>query len=279
MKEDISEIMGFLCRWALLAVVALTAGAGVYASMAATAEVVKGPTMDLVFADGIDAASGPRGFVLTSGKVSLKTRHFIVGQAGEGKKLLAHNRSVNLSRAKLSPGVNEIEVWGIPYDSLAFRKYPASCLGDLTGRRVFMVDMRAANAWAIDDATMLTACLDEMARRGAVVMFFMGSLEKFTEMRARLNLIDVPSAMLFRQSAKPSPQWMALRTAQLLQSESNAASFCLTTNQQNLAEQFAARNIAAYLVAPAGDAPASKVNLSVIPTMKDFQRRLARLLR
>ena len=279
MNEHVSEITGFLCRWALLAVATVVAGAGVYASMTATAEVVRGPTMDMAFSDGISAESGPRGFVITSGEIPREPRHFVVGPPGGDKRLTTHNMIADLSGSGLSPGVNEIDVWGIPYDCLAFRKYRAACLGDLAGQRVFLVDMRTAHAFAADDATMLTACLDEMARRGSVVMFYTGSLEQFAEMRTNLRKIDVPAAALFWRSSRPSPAKIAWRIARQLRRDSGAASVCLTTDDPNLAHLFASRAVETYLVAPKGAAPASQANLWVFPTPEDLQRRLTRLQR
>lgn len=208
MRDSSREILGFLCRWALLALVAATVLASVWAATASAAYVRADLGAGLVMPDVIHRPGAKARLIGLAG----------IGTAcGNTPPVLAHRPDgrLDLTRASrcrvycepvlVHEGANVVELEGTPFGSLSYRRYRAMIYGVTPGRPVFLLDTRMlsdASGVARADLTDLVRALDERANVG---FFHAGPSETFAPLRNRARRVapGVPVAWFFPAGEQP----------------------------------------------------------------------------
>lgn len=187
MSETLKEVIGFLSRWLLLAVVA--GGGALFVWSAAMVGSGAGAEADVVLSDAIWR---PWRSVYASGYLLPYRRGtsglFITTAPGRrprvvlargyrfaaGLPKLPAGRNHIARRVPSSGEIHSIRVKGLPYGSYAFRSAEAICAVVPPGESVFAVDVRLIVEPPSGSEEALAAVLRGMNSRGQVAMFYAG---------------------------------------------------------------------------------------------------------
>ena len=268
MNEHLPELTGFLCRWLLLAVTTLTACGGVWASISATAELVRGPSTDVVFSDGI-GETHLRGFVSSPNRQRGRQPRLIAGAPGAGKVLTLKKNYIAIPKGALAMGLNQIDAWGVPYSSLAYEKTRMTIVNAAAETRAFIVEMQIVHDALADSDQTVRSILAEMTRRGRVLLVHAGPIERFKQLHADLLAAGVHLPTIFRPETTSSRTMVWLTTSSLRR-QNKAIHLTLLTADAELASYAMSRKIKikTYLLAGPDQSLQPRGGLSVHPSLK-----------
>ena len=187
MRDSPAEIVGFLCRWCLLALAGGTAVLGAWAGAVATQAVADETGTSIILPDGFWGPANS-GRPHLSGCLSKALRRpnpaiLMSLQAGRIQTLIGAKRVFYVLVPHAGPGANPVELRGIPYGPLAFQTAAATCFMPAAGRKIFLLDARTAASGRQADGEPLRQCLAELRRRGEVALFHPGPPDAFVHSR------------------------------------------------------------------------------------------------
>jgi hypothetical protein len=248
------EIVGFLCRWCLLAgtgvAVVLVAGA----SVRATVSVADDVRSELTMSDWVARpATTPRDRVHLWGCLTPPARVrdlqiALAAAAGRRMTLLRTEGEGCLARfERPKVGTTRLVVRGLPYSAVAFQSQTCRvvCVGP--GRRAFLVDARMALALRRDQPGPWRACLRQMQARGEVVLFHPGPKPAYLRCRRELCGADCDLPLLFH-GARDLPLYTLRRALADLGRARGARRPDVVTADVGLARQAARMRCTAHLV-------------------------------
>ncbi len=250
-----AEIVGFLCRWLLLAGAVVLIGLVAWECLLATVGVSQDVHSRFVVADSIVRASA-------KGDSQCCQWGFLVGQRSPiGTAVaLGVRRSQPVSVCRHSyrdrfwvrwdncqSGSVPVAYQGVPYSSLAFERNTANILGVPDGLPVTLIDMRLARAAASDHADIWQQTLAALATTGQAALFFEGSVDQFAAALAEYRESGGKMLVLFRKESMP---YLFSRIARDLARRKDDAISIVTANA-DLAAKAGRAGFVVHLIAPA----------------------------
>ena len=211
MRSNVHEVVGFLSRWCLLALVAATVLTGAWAGALATAAVNRDRGAALVTSDAIlQQAKRARitgsvcpysmGYENALLMCNVRDRLPVTATTAKGR-LYA---SIDCPR----PGLTSVTVVGTPYGALAFEKRKSLLSVVEPGRTVFMLDAGLVLSVKDSNAEMLRKCVSEMEKWGGVGFFHPGPTAEFV--RARRDIRELYPHLPVVCMVKDAPDSLAI---------------------------------------------------------------------
>ncbi|MDY6913198.1 MAG: hypothetical protein SVT52_01890 [Planctomycetota bacterium] len=186
MHSNVREVIGFLSRWCLLALVAAAVLTGAWAGALATAAVNQDRGAALVTSDAIlqqakwarvTGSISPCSMGYENALLLCNVRGRLPVTAGTGKGRLYADVDCP------SVGLTPVTIVGTPYGALAFEKRESLLSVVEPGRTVFMLDARLVLSVKGGDAETLRECVHEMKKLGGVGFFHPGPAAEFVQAR------------------------------------------------------------------------------------------------
>jgi len=184
MNHHLHEVLGFLCRWALLALTAAALPAGFYVATLPGITLREDRIAKFVVPDGLRREPVGLGVYLRGylrPVVGYPSSPVAMASPPEGKTSLSVGGRGIIYPAVVGPsrGVHRVSIRGAPYSPLAFERTEA--LLALAGPRqhVFLIDAEFFQALGPADQTAFNALLKELDRRGMVAFFLEGTMDAY----------------------------------------------------------------------------------------------------
>jgi hypothetical protein len=188
--QDWKEVVGFLCRWCLLAL----AGAGMVLVAWMTDLASGSVAADLKAAMTVPDAvwgrqQGAHLFGITSPAIPRCSYELAMCGSAESELLFAPTvgRRIYPRLSVLRIGHNAVRIIGVPYSRHAFERDEALLQIVAPGRQVCLVDAAVAPGDGAADAAGFAESLRELQRRYDVAFFHNGSVEQFAGVRRYLR--------------------------------------------------------------------------------------------
>ncbi|MBS3734498.1 MAG: hypothetical protein KGY99_06175 [Phycisphaerae bacterium] len=282
MRDQTREIVGFLCRWALLGV---TGGAGVAVGalvLGSAGDVAAGPTARMTVPDAVCRYPG-RGHVLgqlTPPYARSPDAAALVSTPDRGLRRVPTGERHLLQRVIAPPiGASRFHFVGIPYSRYAFARADALLWAVPPGRDVWLIDARLVPD--ADDAETqrwepLLALLAAIhTRRHDAALFWTGATAAYDALRRRVrrHAGPVPVLHVLRPDGAP-PLRVLLRARWRLRARDELPT--VITPDAALADAAAERGFPTHLVADAAQPPQLlRAHASVTALAEHLRRRTA----
>lgn len=225
------EKLGFLCRWALLALAVLFVVAAAWAGMAGTMATPSNSAAPVIMSDAVwrQGAKTPsmRGYF--DGLLSRSTTPLFLHQDHFGGLRftafsLEHNELIPVIPAPPA-GVHKIGIRGLPYGSHAFRQHQAILRIVPNPMTVYLLDARFLAEVVRNDKPSAIDMTRHLNRLGQIVLVFPGQRELLEDMRIELYQfqqeqqdqrdLDIPHVFSFRKGRSDLPGIISLITGKL----------------------------------------------------------------
>ncbi len=275
MTDELREIAGFLCRWLLLALVAvMLAGAAVAAAMAAEAITVE-TAADAVLPDGI-AREGHS--VLLVGYVQPRLPYSASGvmlyrRGGDARvgSVGVRDGQVNWSPAVGQAGLRRIDFRGQPYGPLALERHSVRLLVVSTEQKLYLVDAVWAERLSDNRRNELAEMLSRMDADGAVALFHTGPVGDFNHCRETLRERGFQHAVLMDVDDDGDPAYVLRRTARRIRRWRHNRNMFVITDDADLAAAAAADGFRTHLLTTRPDPPPADDNLRIHHTLEELK--------
>lgn len=193
MHEGAREITGFACRWCVLALAGAVVIAGSWTGLAGAGSAPTAPGAGVVAVDRLCQQSGRKAIQVMlhhvdSPAVRGATHVFVA--LPDGSQIKEGARRQDISWAWIPRGRPErvdVQVVGLPYGPLAFRRAAATVVIVPKGPMRFVVDARAPLAARGKEAANWRDCLVRLERRGPVAFLFVGPVGDYADARDKLQ--------------------------------------------------------------------------------------------
>ncbi len=276
------EIVGFLCRWLLLAGAGTVVVAVTWASLLAAADVSGESRAQLLLRDWV-AAPG-RG---DSSGVYLRA-HLDPPASRSGLDialLIAEGHPLGVVRTykgdcgmvldNPQAGTIPLLVRGLPYGAMAFQASRCRLLCVPSDRPVFLVDARMALAAGGRKDEAWAACLRAMKAAGQVALFHPGPWRQFLQCRRDLRAMGVAEPILFDERRR-DPTYTLTRVGNQLRRRHRREGIEVVTADAKLARQSADRRFGTHLVADGVDAVPAAGPLRLHRSLANLKDSLSR---
>ena len=277
------EIVGFLCRWCLLAVAGITVVAVAWFSVMAATEAPRRWDGEMVFGDVLWMRDTPvnmmsLGYALPplrndnepvllcqgpDGQVSLVWMRALAGRA---TPLEAGGAQVHLDRPAM--GVNVVRLVGVPYGHRAFQSVRLNVLVLPSDRPVLLLDAKTLLPLAQNSPEGARGLIDALAGGGEMVWIASGPQGEFVRLRRELRRVAPEAPLVLVDTASQIGRGR-LRVF-LRQSNALSAPVALVTADELLAANGAALRLTTHLIAPAQAAAPSITRHSSLAKFKDY---------
>lgn len=247
-----AEIVGFICRWFLLAGAVVLIGLVAWECLLATVGVSQDVHSRFVVADTI---------VRVNDKADSKCYQWglLVGQQSSSDALAALGvclaEPVSVCRysqgdrfwarwTNCQPGRVPVVYQGVPYSSLAFERQSASILGVPDGRAVTLIDLPLARIAARDQTDIWRHTLAALTTYGETALFFDGSADQFAATLAEYRQSGGEMPVVFTK--EPIPYVFSRVAGDLRRRRDNAIS--IVTANADLASKAGRAGFVAHLI-------------------------------
>ena len=210
MPDSTREIVGFLCRWLLLAMVLATVAAGAVAGLQSATAVRDDLGTTMVLSDALWRQGGPdhphlRGYIYPSLNAPALPMALANRPGGPMMKLVAHQNVVYLETDRLQTGPNLLILKGIPYSAVAFQKQRGTLLFAPADKELFLVDDRLLSRRTGTDPETIRRLLARLQTDGYVAFFHPGDLVQLEAMRREAQQLFPDVAVVFYETKTPDP--------------------------------------------------------------------------
>jgi hypothetical protein len=248
------EIIGFLCRWLLLAGAGAAVAAVTWAGLVAAAE---GPRRaraqlllrDWVAAPGRDDGAGVylRAYLDPPASRSGLDVALMIADGRPLGVVRTYNGSCGMLLDDPPAGTTRLLVRGAPYSAMAFQARRCRVLCVPRQRAVFLVDARMVLAARARGDEHWPGCLRAMQAAGQVALFHPGPWERFLHCRRALRAAGAAECILF-DGSPADPTGTLLRVGRELGRQDRREGIEVVTADADLARQSAGRGFATHLI-------------------------------
>jgi len=253
-----AEMVGFLCRWFLLAGAVVLIGLVAWECLLATVGVSQDVHSRFVVADTIVRSSDRveskcyQPGLLVGQRTPVGTAVALGVRMGRSVSVCWHNRGDRFWAlwTQCQPGRVPVVYQGVPYSSLAFERQATSILGVPDGRTVTLIDMRLARTAGRDQADIWRQTIAALASSGQVALFFDGSSDQYAAVLAEYRQSGGDLPVVFRK--EPMPYIFRRIASDLARRRDNAIS--IVTANADLAAKTGQAGFGVHLIA-SGPAP------------------------
>ena len=282
MSERVPEVVGFLCRWTLLALATATILAATCAVLAAMAGAPGNVRARLVIADVLFEQAGEKltwapCYQAPKARGGIGPR--VMTKRPDGKLIFFASgiRAFYLPIPGDWPQRSRLRVRGVPYSSLAFEAGWMLIHPTPRGRRVYAFDATLAGVLRKAPASPWHACLRDAAARGGVAFFSGGPPENIPVLRRELLEYYGTIPLLYTRSDRSDalPTLIALsRKLNARKTPDRPMPIVITADAQ-LAQRCAAQGFPTHLVAHRPNRLKPRANLQIHPTFTELRATLA----
>ncbi|MFP3938558.1 MAG: hypothetical protein ACLFVW_09480 [Phycisphaerae bacterium] len=233
MIEEHREIVGFLCRWLLLAMVGAILLGAAWAGALATEAIAVETAARVVMPDGI---ARQRHNVWLVGYVRPRLPYsastallYQRGRAGDPRSASVRGGKVNWYPAVGDAGLERFEFRGQPHGPLATQRCAVRLLTVSAHETVWLIDADWANRLSQDRGNELAGLLARLDARGAIAMFHTGPLNAFESCRDELRDKGFQYPILLELRDNGGPAYILRRTSRRIRRwEHNRDMFVIT---------------------------------------------------
>ena len=198
------EKLGFLCRWALLALVALVILAAIWAGLAGTMAVSSDLDTSMHLSDAVwrQGAAMPslNGFLDGPTPNSLAPLFVYKDYFGHLRFSLTSRYHNEVLLRFPASGAHRVILRGLPYGPTAFKQHQATLTIVPEPETVYLLDARFLAGVERDDKQTAIRIAKECSRLGLLVLVFPGKREVLDDLKAKLDQYrDVPSVFSLRK--------------------------------------------------------------------------------
>ena len=265
------EIVGLLCRWAILAVSA--GGMCGLAAVSLSGAAAVPPRPEVVIPEAVWSGQGDsyvRGS-LVGGELGRNASLFLSSLGGEASQVAMYAPpSIYLPVGGDHEGMNTLLLRGIPYGPAADVRASTRMLVIGPGQPVFLVDGRVAMS---QEKAALPGMQGALHRLGQVVLFTGKGVRDWPQQRAdlyRLGMRQVLVGSCYREE-----NWLGILKGSARSLARAPSRLEVVTSDPTLAIDAAAAGFEVDLVAPIGLLPASMPSLHVYSSLANLQANLA----
>jgi len=216
------EKLGFLCRWALLALAATVILAATWAGLSGTMAVSSGLETTMLLSDAVwrQGATMPSlsGF-LDGPAPESPTPLFVYQDHFRGLRFPRTDRNHNdvVPMLPAPPaGIHRITLWGAPYGPMAFKQDQATLRIVPDPMTVYLLDARFLADVERDDKQTAIRIAKEFSRLGQPVLVFPGKRKLLKNLRDRLDQYrDIPHVFSLHKGHSDLPAVIASITRNL----------------------------------------------------------------
>jgi len=195
MRDAAREITGFACRWCVLSLAGVAVLVGSWTGLRGAGPVAASLRADVISSDLLCRQS--------PNKVAWPATHYVDAPARrgvshallclpDGTQLVDRRWRRGMSAAPMprtEPGRIAIQMIGLPYGPVAFRRDRSTAVVLPPGRRGLLVDARAVLSAAGPQTVLWRRSLRLLARKAHVAFVFAGSVGDYPAARAELQRI------------------------------------------------------------------------------------------
>ena len=278
------EIVGFLCRWCLLAVAGITVVAVAWSSVMAATEAPTRWDGEIVFGDVLwmhDAPVDMMSFGYALPPPRDDNEPVLLCQGPDGQVWLvrigaladevaspeAGVAQVYLERPVM--GVNVVRLVGVPYGHRAFESIRLNVLVLPSDRPVLLLDAKTILPLAQDSPEGARGLIDALAGRGEPVWITSGPQREFVRQRRELRRLAPEAPLVLVDTASQIDRGWLRRF--LRRSNARSAPVALVTADELLAADGAALRTTTHLIAPTQAAPAAVRFITRHPSLAKFK--------
>ncbi len=274
-----AEVLGFLCRWLLLAGAAGLIGLVAWESLLATVNVSQDIQCRFVVPDGIWRAGLDRasqcyqpGMLIGQGPVSGLPAVLAVRQAEPiAMGTISAQDNFYIYWPACQAGTVPAVCVGAPYSSLAFQRQTSCVLGVPDGRQVTLVDARLAPPRGKTPPDAWQAAVAAMAKLGDVALFSQAATPaEYETMLADYRHAGGDLPVLHRPEKMP---YLFRRVAADLARPKRTAMSVVTGDAQ-LADLTAKAGFAVHLIGQTASAPDAPARITPYATLNEFKDSL-----
>jgi len=251
------EVVGFLCRWALLLVAGATVFLVAWASAVASASVAADLRAVMIVPDAVCVQTKGAHLAGFVSPVTFGRRpELALSNWGDSELLLAASYSSNRVNPRLSvyqPGVNRVRVIGIPYCRHALYKAEAMLQVVQPDEEVCLLDAAAALKARPEDVTGCMAAIKE-AHRGDVVFFHNDVAEEFHRVRGQVRERWPNVPVIFSVDRAWKPKTLSYAASALKRDKRDTRKPVVITDDAGLAGIAVGSGFPAHLVTTAAGA-------------------------
>lgn len=204
MLDSLKQLIGFLCRWTLLAMATGTMAAVVWAGALAAQEVASDVDAVMVIPDKVLAGWSKlkwRGQIDPPGPRRSTSAALAYRPGGPALFACTYGKWIYLQVDRVHTGLNRVTVKGVPYGAFAYKRVQALLCIIPAETDLFLLDARMA--LAVGDLGHLAGCLEELRGRGQPVFFHAGPVDEFLEIRRSLRRLESITPMTCEMLSKP----------------------------------------------------------------------------
>jgi len=275
------EILGFLCRWLLLAGAGAVVVAVTWAGLAA-AEVSGRTHAQLLLRDWVappGRADGAgvylRAYLDPPASRSGLDIALLIAEGRPLGVVRTYNGSCGMLLDDPQAGTMQLLVRGAPYSAMAFQARRCRVVCVPRKRPVFLVDARMALAARACGDELWPGCLRAMKAAGQVALFHPGPWGQFLQCRRALRAMGVAEPILFDER-RPDPTYTLLRVGKELRRRERREGIEIVTADADLARQAADRGFGTHLVSDELAAVPAGVPLRLHASLANLKDSIAR---
>ncbi len=207
MNHHVREVLGFLCRWALLALTAAALPAGFYVATLPGITLTEDRAANFVVPDGLRREPVAMGVYLRGylrPELGYPSSPVAMTSTPGGETSVSVGSGVIIYPAVIGPsaGVHRVSIRGVPYSPLAFKR--AEALLALAGpkQHVFLIDAELFQGLSPADRTAFDALMSELDGRGMVAFFLEGTMDAYLAIKDLLGRSYPTRPLLWHGPAK-----------------------------------------------------------------------------
>ena len=198
------EKLGFLCRWALMALVALVILVATWAGLSGTMAVSSDLETSMLLSDAVWRQGAPRPalYCFLDGPTPRSTAPLFVykdyfGHLRFPQTDREHNEVISQFPA---PGTHRMTLIGLPYGPTAFKQRPATLTIVPEPETVYLMDARFLAGVERDDKQTAIRIAKACSRLGQLVLVFPGRRKSVEDLRTELDQYsDIPQVFSLRK--------------------------------------------------------------------------------
>jgi hypothetical protein len=280
MNDEQREITGFLCRWSLLGLVALTVLAAAWAAALATEAISAELRTEVILPDGVARAGQDVWLVgYLRPPLPYSAPSAMVYRGEDGRRVgpaWARFDRVHWFPSGGGPGLERMDFRGQPYGPLALERRSVRLLVVLPDEPLWLLDAVWAEQLSRRRRNELAGLSAQLDGRGAVALFHPGPVEAFAACRSALRRRGFQYAVLLdvtEDGDQLDPVHVLRRTSRRIRRWSHNRGVFVVTGDVELGISAAAEGFETHLLPPPGtDVPASdKLTVhNTLGEMKDF---------
>ncbi|MCP4377828.1 MAG: hypothetical protein GY794_16830, partial [bacterium] len=213
------EKLGFLCRWALLTLVAVVTLAATWAALAGTFAISSNLDTSVILSDAVwrQGVKNPSLLGFLDGRPSRSvtrpaTPLFVYSDPFRTLRLSSiNNRGEIVSYLATPPaGTHHITLTGLPYGPMAFKQYQSTLRIVPAPMTVYLLDARFMAQVEQDNKQSAIRIAREFSRLGQPVLLLPGDRELLEDLQTRLEQYrDVPRVFSLRKGRTDLPSLIA----------------------------------------------------------------------